>query len=344
MTAPAHPKLLSLEETDRWVEAQRAAGLKIGFTCGGFDLMHAGHAHYLAEARKLCDRLLVAVNSDESIRTYKSPLRPVNPWFERAYLVASLECVDAVTCLEETRPLTLLLRWKPDLYIKGGDYAVTSLRSGKAVEEYGGRVAVIPPAFPSSSSAMIERIQALGVHAAPEPAPQKPARGMVLVDRDGTLIRNVPFLHDPSRVELLPGVTEGLAALQNAGFRLAIVTNQQGIGLGYFGVDEFIAVNQRLLALLGGAGIRIWRIYFCPHSLADDCSCRKPRAGMIERAIREAGVAAQHCFVVGDTAADIQAARAAGCRAVIVGAAEAGPADFAAADLAGAAAWILAAG
>jgi cytidyltransferase-like protein len=78
-TRKAKEKLRSLEETDAWVVEQRSAGLRIGFTCGAFDLLHAGHVQYLAAAREKCDRLLVAVNSDESIQRYKNPLRPIIP-------------------------------------------------------------------------------------------------------------------------------------------------------------------------------------------------------------------------------------------------------------------------
>ena len=132
---------------DEWIRAERAAGRRIGFTCGSFDLLHAGHAQYLEKARASCDRLLVAVNSDASVRRYKSPLRPINPEGERMYVVAALAAVDAVTILDDDRPLSLLLRWKPDLYIKGGDYQSSSLRSAAAVEEYGGRVLLIPSGF-----------------------------------------------------------------------------------------------------------------------------------------------------------------------------------------------------
>ena len=131
--------ILTLAETDQWVAEQRAAGLKIGFTCGAFDIMHAGHAQYLGAARAACDRLLVAVNSDESVQRYKNPLRPVNPWQNRAYVVSAMRSVDAVTVLDEDRPLPLILRWKPDFYIKGGDYKTGSLRSSSVVEEYGGQ-------------------------------------------------------------------------------------------------------------------------------------------------------------------------------------------------------------
>jgi D-glycero-D-manno-heptose 1,7-bisphosphate phosphatase len=313
-------KILSLEQMDQWIATERAAGRRIGFTCGSFDLLHAGHVQYLAAARDLCDRLIVAVNSDASVGRYKNPLRPIVPEHERMYVVAGLTAVDVVTLLEDDRPLSLLLRWKPDLYIKGGDYEADALRSGEAVREYGGRVEVIRPGFDTSTSKVIERIEALAAHAVPDVAvniaPSEGVGGLVLLDRDGTLIRNIPFLHDPSKVEILPGVIDGLLRLQAAGLRLAIVSNQQGIGLGYFTMQDFIAVNQRLLRELGAHGIRISKIYFCPHSLAEQCSCRKPASGMIERAMRDLGVAAEQTFLIGDSDDDMQAGAAAGCRAV----------------------------
>ena len=248
----ADDKILTLDQVDSWIATQRAAGLRIGFTCGAFDVMHAGHVQYLAEARAVCDRLLVAVNSDESIRSYKDPLRPINPWAQRALVVASLASCDRVTVLEEDRPLSLLLRWKPDFYIKGGDYAPSGLKSSSAVAAYGGQTVVIPAQFDSSTSAMFERIQALAVHAPPEPAQTSQTRGLVLLDRDGTLVRDASF--DPTQIDLLPGVTVALRKMQDAGFRLCVITNQQGIGLGYFGYRDFVDGNRKLLRALGAAG------------------------------------------------------------------------------------------
>lgn len=312
-------KILSLEHMDRWVAAGKAAGRRIGFTCGSFDLLHAGHVEYLEKARKLCDHLMVAVNSDASISRYKSPLRPVNPEGERMYVVAGLAAVDVVTLMEEDRPLSLLLRWKPDLYIKGGDYSEGTLRSGDAVREYGGKVEVIRSGFSTSSSKIVERIELLAAHAAPDAAVKQDVRGLVLLDRDGTLIRDVPFLHDPEKVEILPGVIDGLLKLQAAGLRLAIVTNQQGIGLGYYSAQDFIAVNQRLLRELGAQGIRISRIYFCPHSLGEQCSCRKPATGMITRAMRDFRAVPEQTFMVGDSDDDMQAGADAGCPTMRIG-------------------------
>ena len=316
-------KILSRERMDQWIAAEKAANRRIGFTCGSFDLLHAGHVQYLGAARELCDRLMVAVNSDASVSRYKNLLRPIVPERERMYVVAGLASVDVVTRMEEDRPLSLLLRWKPDLYIKGGDYAEDSLRSADAVKEYGGKVAVVKSGFETSSSKLMDRIGLLSAHAEPDIATDisdsQGVQGLVLLDRDGTLIRNVPFLHDPAKVELLPGVIDGLLKLQAAGLRLAIITNQQGIGLGYYTVQDFIAVNQRLLRELGARGIRISKIYFCPHSLAEQCSCRKPATGMITRAMREFGASPEETFVVGDSDDDMQAGADAGCQTVRVG-------------------------
>jgi len=312
-------KILTHEEVDAWVRKNREDGLRIGFTCGSFDLMHPGHAQYLYLARQRCDRLLVAVNSDASVRRYKSPLRPINAEGERMYVVAALEAVDAVTLLDEDRPLSLILRWKPDLYLKGGDYKASSLRSAKAVEEYGGRAEVIASEFGTSTSAMIERIAAIGAHTEIAVPAGTPPKGLALLDRDGTLIRDMPFLSDPAQLELLPGVGEGLAELQAAGFALAIVTNQQGIGLGYTTRQEMIAVNQKLFRALGPYGVRISRVYYCPHTAADGCDCRKPGAAMLRRAFDDFRVSAERAVIIGDTAADIEAGKAAGCRTILVG-------------------------
>jgi D-glycero-D-manno-heptose 1,7-bisphosphate phosphatase len=338
-------KLLSHDQVDEWIRAERAAGGRIGFTCGSFDIMHAGHVQYLAKARQACDRLLVAVNSDESVRRYKSPLRPINPERERMYVVAGMASVDAVTVLDENRPIQLLMRWKPDVYIKGGDYQSSSLKSGSAVEAYGGSVLVIPSDFATSTSATIDRIAALAPHAAPEHSSTAKAapRGLVLLDRDGTLIRDVPFLHDPARLELMPGVGEGLAALQAAGFALAIVTNQQGVGLGYYTTQQMIAVNQQLFRVLSPYGVRISKIYYCPHTAAEECSCRKPMDGLVRRALRDFEIDPGRTFVVGDLPSDAAAGRSAGCRTVLVGSA-AGECDYRAADFAGACSWIAAQG
>lgn len=309
-------KIRSLEDADAWVSEQRFAGGRLGFTCGAFDLLHAGHVQYLAAAREKCDRLLVALNSDESIQRYKTFLRPVLPWDQRAFLLASLECVDCVVNLSEDRPRSLIQRWLPEVYIKGGDYAPGSLRSQDVVARYGGETVLIPIEYECSTSRLIDYIQALEKHSLPESLKNVEPRGLVLLDRDGTLLRDAMF--DPKSIELMPGVLEGLRILHSAGFRLCLVTNQQGIGLGYFGLRDLVDGNRALLRVLGGAGIPIAKIYFCPHSLADQCECRKPGTALLRRAMSDQAVEAVRTFVIGDSETDLQAAALAGCHGLRV--------------------------
>jgi D-glycero-D-manno-heptose 1,7-bisphosphate phosphatase len=292
---------------------------------------------YLARSRAHCDALLVAVNSDWSIRQYKNPHRPICSESERMTVVAALESVDAVTILNDLRPLAQIQRWKPDFYIKGGDYATRPLRSADAVTEYGGQVVMIPVSHQVSTSQIVERILAIERTAPPAVLSCVAPKGIVFLDRDGTLLKDRPYLSDPAEAELLPGVGEGLAELQRAGYRLVIVTNQQGMGLGYFSVREFIAVNTALFRLLAPFGVTISRTYYCPHSAADACDCRKPAAGMLVRALQEFGVDPQRCFMVGDRDVDVVAGAAAGCSSMLVG--KGGHTTFAEA-----AAWILSRG
>lgn len=313
-------KILTNDQVDGWVDNLRGAGRKFGYTCGAFDLLHAGHVDYLERSRAMCDALLVAVNSDWSIRRYKDPHRPICSELERMSVLAALESVDAVTSLDDARPLAQIQRWQPDFYIKGGDYAASQLRSADAVTAYGGQVVTIPVSHHVSTSQIIERILSVERLALPSPVAGPQPKGIVFLDRDGTLLRESPYLSDPRDAELLPGVGKGLAELQLAGYRLVIVTNQQGIGLGYFDVGEFIAVNTALFRLLTPFGVTISRVYYCPHSAADACDCRKPGPGLLLRALREFGIEAERCCMVGDRNVDALAAESAGCTAVLVGA------------------------
>ncbi len=303
-------------EVARW----RASGCRIGFTCGAFDLLHGGHLDYLEKARELCDRLIVAINSDASVRSYKSPLRPISGERQRARLVAALACVDAVTVFDEPRPLALLHELKPDLYVKGGDYNRAGLRSAAFVESYGGICAVIPVTEDSSTTQLLERINSLPLHAPPLHTSTLLGRPIVFLDRDGTLIENIAFLNNPRRLKLLPGVGAGLKTLQDHGFTLVVVTNQQGLGLGYFDYDTFVAVNSELLAQLNKFSVRIARFYFCPHSLAENCECRKPGPALFRRALNDFQSRADDCFMIGDSPSDILSAQSAGCRALLVSA------------------------
>jgi HAD superfamily hydrolase (TIGR01662 family) len=136
----------------------------------------------------------------------------------------------------------------------------------------------------------------------------------VLLDRDGTLVADVPYNGDPDLVEPLPGVAEGLDRLRRAGLRLAVVSNQSGIARGLITTAQVEAVNRRLDDLVGPLGPFV----YCPHGPDDGCACRKPRPGLVREAAARLDVEPVRCVMIGDIGADIEAARAAGMRAVLV--------------------------
>ena len=144
-------------------------------------------------------------------------------------------------------------------------------------------------------------------------------RSFVFLDRDGTLLADPGYLHRIEDYALLPGVVEGLRALQEADFGLAIVTNQSGIGRGYFTQQQFDALQSHLLDDLDRHGVRIDGSYFCPHRPDNGCDCRKPATGMLLRARDELDAELASSWVIGDAASDVELAQRAGCRAIRIG-------------------------
>jgi histidinol-phosphate phosphatase family protein len=140
----------------------------------------------------------------------------------------------------------------------------------------------------------------------------------VLLDRDGTIIEEKHYLSDPAQVELIPGAAEGLRKLRSLGLGLAIVTNQSGIGRGYFDLARLDAIHRRLLAQLGAAGVELDGIFFCPHTPDDACECRKPATGLAERAARELRFDPREAFVIGDLPSDVALGRALGSTTLLV--------------------------
>jgi D-glycero-D-manno-heptose 1,7-bisphosphate phosphatase len=135
----------------------------------------------------------------------------------------------------------------------------------------------------------------------------------VFVDKDGTLVENVPYNVDPLRIALTRGAGEGVAALADAGYQVFVVTNQPGIGTGRFTEDALRGVEQRLRELVPLDGF-----YYCPHAAGAGCGCRKPQPGLLERAAREHGLELGESWLIGDILDDIEAGRRAGCRTVLL--------------------------
>jgi D-beta-D-heptose 7-phosphate kinase/D-beta-D-heptose 1-phosphate adenosyltransferase len=152
------PKVVSADEAADIVAGWRALGLKVGFTNGCFDLIHPGHVSLLGQARAACDRLVVGVNTDESVRRLKGPTRPVQDETARATVLAALAPVDLVVPFAEHTPIELIRALRPDVLVKGADYTVETVVGADLVQSYGGRVLLAELSAGHSTTATIGRM------------------------------------------------------------------------------------------------------------------------------------------------------------------------------------------
>lgn len=145
----------------------------------------------------------------------------------------------------------------------------------------------------------------------------------VFFDKDGTLIKDIPYNVDPSKVWLDPFASQALARLQKSGFRLFIISNQPGVAKGLFSIQELERAFEKLLSLLSREGIKIDDYYYCPHNgkmapYAVECKCRKPMPGLILKAARAHNIDLKKSWMVGDILNDVEAGNRAGCKTVLI--------------------------
>jgi D-glycero-D-manno-heptose 1,7-bisphosphate phosphatase len=150
-------------------------------------------------------------------------------------------------------------------------------------------------------------------------------RKAVFLDRDGTIIEDKHYLADPAGVVLLPGAVEALRLLQEAGYLLIVISNQSGVGRGYFSEEAVAAVQQRVEELLGEEGVTLDAFKYCPHGPDEGCACRKPKPGMLLEVAAKFDVTLSESASIGDRTRDAEAGLAAGCATnIVLGSVESG--------------------
>jgi rfaE bifunctional protein nucleotidyltransferase chain/domain len=339
-------KIIDRDQAARLSSQYKDSGLRVGFTSGVFDILHSGHIEYLEAARALVDVLIVGINSDLSVRANKGESRPVCREQERAEVLAGLSSVDHVFIFGERNNNVNIELIKPALYIKAGDYSVEKLSSKDIVERYGGRVELVPFKTGHSSTSVIERIQSAALCESGPNIDYDP-RPAVFLDRDGTINEHIEYLSEPDRFKEISGAYAAIKRVRELGFRVVVVTNQPGIGLGYFTKEDFYAVTREMMRQASVFGAAFDKIYFCPHSKADRCACRKPETFFLDRAVKELNVDLKRSYVIGDMTSDVQLGINGGCRSILLKTGRGGDdrvyenkPDYTARDLADAAEWI----
>lgn len=140
----------------------------------------------------------------------------------------------------------------------------------------------------------------------------------VFIDRDGTINVNVEYLDTPDNFQMYPGVAEGIKKLQDAGFKILVVTNQSGIARGFFTEETLNKIHERMKNELSEKNASIDGLYYCPHHPDDNCDCRKPKTAMFEKAIKDHDVDVSQSFIIGDRMMDVEAGKKIGCKTILV--------------------------
>jgi len=140
----------------------------------------------------------------------------------------------------------------------------------------------------------------------------------VFFDRDGTINEEAGYLSNPDDLRLIKGAAEAVKRLKILGIKVIVISNQSGVGRGYFSEEDVARVNRRMTELLSSQGARIDAIYYCPHHPEDNCECRKPRPGLLKKAALEHSIDLSRSYVVGDKKTDVELAGNAGAKGIIV--------------------------
>ena len=289
----------------------------IVFTNGVFDILHNGHTQYLEDAKNHGNTLIVALNSDSSVRMLnKSPERPFNKLSNRKEVIAALESVDYVTEFDQKTPLSLISKLKPDIYIKGGDYNMDDLEEARLVRSWGGKAFTISFRNGFSTTSLIKKIR------------QQPKKikfynfnkknlilqKAVFLDRDGVINKDTGYISKCEDFIFLDSVHKALKLFAKAGYKLVLITNQSGIARGLFKENEFLNICSFMTSSLAENDIFFDEIYYCPHhpeakieEFRVKCNCRKPEIGMIRKAENDLGINLKESVIIGDKISDLQA-------------------------------------
>jgi len=303
-------KIKSQKQIIQIVKNHKKQNKKIVTINGSFDILHIGHINSLREAKYQGNFLIVLLNSDKSVKSYKGSKRPIIPQKERAQSLAALEYVDYITIFNELTPKKILGRIKPNIHCNSPDWGKNCIER-EVIEQSGGRIHVLKWTKGASTTKLIKKL--LDVYS-------KPSIKAVFLDRDGTINKNRPeYLYKKEDFKFTPYAISALQKLSKTDYKIIILTNQSGIGRGYFTKRDLKKLHKWMIEELKKKNIRIDKIYYCPHHPKDNCSCRKPKIGLLMKAVKDLDISLNESRIVGDDDRDIIMGREANVKTIKLG-------------------------
>lgn len=303
-------KMISEKNAVEFADKHKRAGRKVVVIAGSFDVLHIGHIRILREAKSKGDVLFVLLNGDRSVRAYKGPNRPINGEQARAEVLSEFSSVDYVVLFDDLTPERILDKIKPDIYCNGSDWGKNCVERS-TVEKNQGKIHVLKWTNGFSTSRMIEKI----VKNCNDTFVKA-----IFLDRDGTINVNDPeYVHRKEDFKFTYRAIDALKKISKTDYKIIIITNQSGIGRRYFQRKDMMKLHEWMMKKFKQNKIRIDKIYYCPHYPNDECDCRKPKLGMLMRAVKDYGICLNKSYMIGDDEKDVIMGRNANLKTIKIG-------------------------
>ncbi len=307
-------KNISVNTVVKLMRGYKKSGKVVGCLSGSFDLMAAVNFKALEERAKKCDVLIVLLNSDTSIKTYKGKNRPILNQNERSFIVAQSPFVNHIIIFSEVTPILVLEKIKPDIFFNVNEWGIDCIEKS-TVEKNGGKVLTfdfpIPKDWCQSTTDLVNRIiKSNSIN----------TNKVIFLDRDGVINENKSgYLYKWKDISFTKYLFETLRSFIKAGYKLIILTNQSGISRGYYSNKDVEVLHKKMINEFKKNDILIEDIYYCPHDPKSNCSCRKPGIDMLLKAAEEHNINLSKSWFIGDSHTDIEAGRNCNVKTVFLG-------------------------
>lgn len=293
----------NLLELKKIVKAYKASGLNIGCITGSFDLLHKGHKKAIKFCKENCDKLIVLVNSDKSIKRYKGPTRPIENQNKRIENLNKVYKDCHYFLFDDLIPNKLIELIKPDVYFLSGEWANSPVEK-LVIDKYGGEIKSHPLVRNESTSKYVGK--------------ESRSRGAIFLDRDGTINEDFEYICSVEKILVKKENLEGLVKMAKLNYSIFIVTNQSGVSKGYFTENKVNEINEYIVSLVHNRGGRVDKVYYDISDSNSPSIFRKPNIGMVEQAVSEYGISLSKSWIIGDKDTDIAVGKFANMKTILI--------------------------